>query len=355
MKPSPRLRSICSITWAVILLYTLSPTGIYAQTRAFLRVDTNVLWVGGQVHMELAVSTSEEAEISLPNYREGDTLSKNIEIIKRLSQDTIDTLGMRLYRQQYILTVWDTGLFPLPLPDIHYIERGIEGMVRPITDKPYLYAIFPIKIQPNTLQDIKANLNTPLTIEEVMPWIFGILLVVSLIFLIFYFISRRKKRIEEEIFTAPKLPPHIEAIQALDNLEKKQLLIQGKVKAYHSEITEILRRYIGRRFDIEAPEMTTKEILTSLQFVSGEIPEQSFEKLAKGLEFADLVKFAKLIPEEEQSQEALLSAYLFVDTTKKEEEEEEEEEENIEDEQQEGKPQEALGEKRPEEKLHDSK
>ena len=59
----------------------------------------------------------------------------------------------------------------------------------------------------------------------------------------------------------PKLPPHEQAIQALDEIKQQKLWQQGRSKEYYTLITETLRRYSVDRFDINAMEMTSGEIL----------------------------------------------------------------------------------------------
>jgi hypothetical protein len=41
-------------------------------------------------------------------------------------------------------------------------------------------------------------------------------------------------------------------------------LAKGLIKEYYTEVTEIIRRYIERRYGIEALEMTTEEILDTI-------------------------------------------------------------------------------------------
>jgi hypothetical protein len=93
-------------------------------------------------------------------------------------------------------------------------------------------------------------------------------------------------------------------------LEEKKLWQQGLVKEYYSEVTEIIRRFFERRWNIIALEMTTDEILVQIKHV----PEALMVWKEMGTFFlnADLVKFAKYQPEPAEHEQEMLSAYEIV-------------------------------------------
>ena len=49
----------------------------------------------------------------------------------------------------------------------------------------------------------------------------------------------------------------------LEKLKQAQLWQNGKIKAYYSDLSDILRLYIENRYNSPALEMTTDEILSS--------------------------------------------------------------------------------------------
>ncbi len=111
-----------------------------------------------------------------------------------------------------------------------------------------------------------------------------ILLIGLLFYLIDYFIRRRKKEKIEEIVI---IPADIEAYDLLEELKKNNVL---EAREYYFRLTSILRGYMGRRFEIDAPEMTTEELLP-------QINDLDFEKILKFnlkslLTSTDPVKFA---------------------------------------------------------------
>jgi hypothetical protein len=137
-----------------------------------------------------------------------------------------------------------------------------------------------------------------------------------LIVLIIYLLRKILKRKKEKI-TKPKtkkiIPPHIIAMDELNNIEKQELWQSGMIKKYHSEISETLRKYIENRFNFIALEMTTDEILSGIK---NNISTNNSQELRTVLQRADLAKFAKSKPNEDENKESMLLAKQFVDQTK---------------------------------------
>jgi hypothetical protein len=90
----------------------------------------------------------------------------------------------------------------------------------------------------------------------------------------------------------PAFPPHEEAINHLEELRLKKLWQNDRLKEYHSELTDIIRYYIERRFEFQAMEMVSSEIMDRLEGET-QVNDQVKTKLQATLELADLVKFAK--------------------------------------------------------------
>ncbi len=99
----------------------------------------------------------------------------------------------------------------------------------------------------------------------------------------------------------------------MTELKKSKLWQQGEVKAYQSQLTFIVREYLDGRYNIQALESTTHEILTQLNPIH--LSEDWKSKLKEMLELADLVKFAKAEPPIEAHDRLMNYAEDFVMTT----------------------------------------
>lgn len=125
----------------------------------------------------------------------------------------------------------------------------------------------------------------------------GVILLVLLAAVFFFWWRRKKRKGEEEAIDLR--PPWEIAYERLARLQQEGLTAQGKHKLYYLELTEIARQYLERIYEINVLDMTTEEFLERFREVA--LPEGLYEDLGRFLRHADLVKFAKLVPEEERA------------------------------------------------------
>ncbi|NUN10607.1 MAG: hypothetical protein HUU54_15640 [Ignavibacteriaceae bacterium] len=142
------------------------------------------------------------------------------------------------------------------------------------------------------IKDINEPRRIPLSTAEILLWI-GIVAGIILIgYLIYRFYPRKEKK--EEIPVVPEIPVDERVMQKLADLEAKKLWQNGKIREYHTEITEIVRWYFEEKLKIPALEMTTGEICRSLS--TGLNMSEVAKVTESFLNNADLVKFAKFVP-----------------------------------------------------------
>lgn len=105
------------------------------------------------------------------------------------------------------------------------------------------------------------------------------------------------------------IPPYEEAMQQLSAV--KPLMAAHNDEAFSVAVSQVLRRYIERQFEIRANEMTTEEFLpiaTGHNAFSGELSTL----LTAFLGHVDLVKFAQHNLDEASMNELFLSAERFI-------------------------------------------
>ncbi|MBE0539567.1 MAG: hypothetical protein IH620_07630, partial [Ignavibacterium sp.] len=110
-----------------------------------------------------------------------------------------------------------------------------------------------------------------------------------------------------------KIPLHKLTLSKLEKLEKEELWQKGFVKDYHSRITEIIRDYFEKQFNLPALEQTTTDLLKLLSRHPSGI--KVLDITSKFLNNADLVKFAKFIPLEDVNLEMMTQAKEIVTKT----------------------------------------
>jgi hypothetical protein len=112
----------------------------------------------------------------------------------------------------------------------------------------------------------------------------------------------------------PLLPPYEEAIAAIHELERNKFLQRGLLREYVFNLSEILKRYVERRFSVNASEFTTEEMLAWLGISCID------EKLKKSIEWffktSDPVKFARQIPDETTLDRFMKETMDFLNATR---------------------------------------
>lgn len=242
---------------------------------------------------------------------QGDTLSAQIEIIDRspFEEDVVN--GDLIVHQELIVTSFDTGFVVIQPVRFQFAGASIES-------NALLLQVTLPALDESGPRTNKASREVKYTwfdqfIEHIWWVLAGLALVIALLLWIRY--SKRKTLDEpaEQTPKAPRKPAHIEALEALAVLREKQLWQKGHVKAYYTDLTDILRRYIERRYAVNTLERTSREIIADLKLCG--VPADTFARLKATLELADMVKFAKYTALPNENEQALSNAELFVKTT----------------------------------------
>ena len=249
-----------------------------------IAADTTIIRIGEQIQYKILVN--ETNNVIFPELQM-DTLGR-VEVVESLPTDTLKN---RL-EKRYLLTSFDSGQYVLPKQLIlinnkkFFTDSLLVDVVKVTVDttKQKMFPIKSIKREPKTFDDYK----------HLWWWIIPILLLLAVAL---YFILRKKKeKAAVEVYIAPLE----EAMQRLVALDEKQLLQQNKIKAYYTELTDIVRTYIEKDVSIPALESTTNELIeTIIDFNESSnlgIAQETIQQLKEVLHGADLVKFAKSKP-----------------------------------------------------------
>jgi hypothetical protein len=104
------------------------------------------------------------------------------------------------------------------------------------------------------------------------------------------------------------------ALTEVERLAEKNLPAAGQGKRYHVLLSNLVRRYVERRFQLHAPRQTSAEFLRTLQS-QPELQPATRELLRELLERCDLVKFAGVSPSAEDCRSAAELARSFIQQT----------------------------------------
>lgn len=313
-KRKRRLISISykSIIWATIsvLLLFISLEGKAQNTEAIL--TPKKIRIAEPSNLEFRIKIPKGAVLIEPMW--GDTISGKIEITANLGLDTIPQAIEKeiLLSRKLKVTSYEAGFFPVPPMAFGYIS-GMDTIY--LESQALLMEVDSVQIDPQApIKDIKEIQKAPILFEDILPWLLGFIALLIISFVAYYIYRRRKYR--KPLFVPrqkPQIPPYIIAINELEHLRKKKLCQQGFVKVYHIGLTDIVRTYIQSQFNIPSMEMTTDETLAAIK--PHIIEKESLSDLEAILCLADLVKFAKHLPEERENDLSLDLAIKFVKNT----------------------------------------
>ena len=118
--------------------------------------------------------------------------------------------------------------------------------------------------------------------------------IVTLLLIVWLFRRRRTK-------TTPPLPPEQWALRELDRIQEKLMPPRGDAEAFHTQLSQVVRRYLAERFVPHALQQTTPEFLDAVRQVP-QLTEAHKILLHDLLERCDLAKFARASTPPEECQ-----------------------------------------------------
>lgn len=281
-----------------LLYYTflLAFPMLYAQE---VKVETNTknIKIGEQIQYKVSVETPADTPVYFP---EGQTFAP-LEMVKTRAADTLRDGGKYRLVKEYYLTQFDEGKYTIPSQKIR------------INNKDYFTDSLLVEVYTVAIDTLKQPLYDIKPIQEVKKpftsygWILTIIAAVLLLLIVafVYFVFIRKKKFPF-LQIQKKLPPFDRAIQDLKELQNSKYLIQSQHKEYYTRLTDIVKAYLEEEVHILAKESTTDELLTKINLLQEKgklnLNQETITNLKRVLQTADLVKFAKNKPSDDNAE-----------------------------------------------------
>ncbi len=275
-------------------------------------IDTNQTLIGKPIELTLSAEYDKSQTVFWPEIQDS---VGSLEILKEMPQDTLKEGDRVAVSRKLQLTSFDGGDFIIPPFTFSYQHDGKEDL---LASKTKELALKFASVQIDTTQDIK-DIKPPLVPQKEFDWmmvlyIFLGLLLLALAYFIWkkYFAGKHSETSKEPI--KPKIPAHILALESLKRLDEEKLWQNGQDKQFHIRLSEIVRTYIASRFNIDAIEMTSSEILDAFD-AGKDISSDLQESLRKQFDISDMTKFAKYRPLPDEHGFCMSSALNFVEQT----------------------------------------
>ncbi len=162
------------------------------------------------------------------------------------------------------------------------------------------------------IRDIAPIEKVPYTFWEIFRWILLGLGILALAFGGWWFWKKWKSGKVSEWLSNEPVDTRTPEERALDNLEalrQKQLWQSGRVKEYHTELTDTVRTFIEEATGIRATDMTSDETIEEMENGKWTVDNSLLRDI---FTTADLVKFAKSEPLPHEHDRSMSEATEFV-------------------------------------------
>jgi hypothetical protein len=287
--------------------------------------DTSDYKIGDYILFTVSVEYDKNIFLMNPFFQ--DSL-KNIDVIKTETPITKEVGSKKITDYKFTLSRYDSSDVTIPSLPIYYKLAGSNAKISPVLTQeliksdstlkiafsnPVSFTVHSLKVsKEEDIKDVKEPMTIPLDWKIILLWVLGgLILLVFIIFFVRKYILKKKGEVKSEKIII--LPSHVRALNSLKQLELKELWKNGMVKEYHSEITEIIRKYFEERFNYPALELTTSESIELLKNYSD--AKDILNVTRDFLTNADLVKFAKFIPMDSINFEMMNQARTIVQQT----------------------------------------
>lgn len=284
------------------------------------RLDSVNLLMGNVTTLHLEVVENQGTKGSLSIFNEisrakgyAGVCGDSVELSTNYKVDTTE-IGSGKIQLNFAIPVqsFDSGTYTLP--PFHYVV-GKDT----VSSNSLTFNVYPVNV---TAEDAIAGYAPALqpdgkSIFDWLPdWLLDFWWIWLIIFLAIcaFLWGLRNYRQKGIPFISPKvLPkPWEVALGSLQRLKSRKLWEQGMEKEYFTDLTDILRQYLYERFDINAMEMTTRQIMDKIR--ESDLRDKK-DYMNQILNVADFVKFAKVRPLPADSIAAYENAVKFVEET----------------------------------------
>jgi hypothetical protein len=309
------------LLFAMLVLFVSS--GLHAQTadtvtslegiEVTTSVDRAECYVGDLVTYKVVIIHPSTVELIPPplgaNLGMFDVKDYRPDVVTKLKDGRIQS------ENTFVLSTFTTGDYVVPPVPMAFVLPDSSRKI--LITEPV-----PIKVQSLILNvgdsaDIK-GLKAPYEFKRDRFWWYvggsGLLLLIGLALWYRWYRKKHPKLAGELVDT--RSPWEI-AFESLAMLKGKGNIARGDFKGYYVELTEIVRQYFGRIYGVNTLDMTTDELSDIL--AHRVMPGNSCVESVAFLRHADLIKFAKHIPENGRGEADFDLAYSLVDAIRADE------------------------------------
>ena len=309
--------------WVIIILPMVLVAPVLAQTPQDAKVDffidpadaDKALTVGDHITLRLQVRHPADSTVVLPRLeQEWD----QFEVIEQTPSETVAQQdGTAITGKAIVVSLYEPGQYLTPRLVVthHQADGSVEELAAPVI----ALNITSVLTDDTELRDLKPQADLPE--PPLWPWLVGgtllTMLLSGLLFgaVLWYYHYRRTRPLPAAI-PLPVIdarPPEVIAYAELDRIEALDLPAQNRIKEHYSLVTNCLRAYIERRYNIPALEQTSAELRSAFRELT--VPMRDVAGFMGLFSESDFVKFARYQPQPAEVYNLIGRARAIVDAT----------------------------------------
>ena len=259
-------------------------------------IESDSILIGKELFYTIDIDIEKAENIIFPD----STSFIPFELISETKVDTTEIENGLRFSKKYGIISFDEGDYVIPKIKIQIGDKLFStdskkitvNLVQVDTTKQGLYEIKPGYDKFSLYEIIKLTLSNNYLV---------IIFIISFILLLIYFKSKILRFFNPILNIKPSLRPIELVVKRLNDLEKYNMDSKEGVKLFYSDLTFYLRSFFEKEVYDRALESTTRELIQGLNNVSEiksfPISKKSVKRIEEIFKRADLVKFAKFLPE----------------------------------------------------------
>ena len=280
------------------------------------KLDLSDITIGDKITYTIVIEHDKNTQLLNPKpivmaSEHFETYGPDVKLLKSKTRQR----GRILKLIEYKITAYEPGEYNIP----PIIIKCLDASEREFSTRSKTLGFKVRSVRPNgarTIKDIRGPENVP---RNIAPYILiWVVLIVGLGIAAYFFYFKRRKPsviVEPETVILQRLPHEI-ALEELREIELMDLVAKGEMKKYCTRISEVVRRYIEKRYGIAALELTTAKVLDALLKRKAPIftnEKDLIDKIGDFLNACDSVKFAKYQPSADEAYNLLQQARKIVE------------------------------------------
>ncbi len=266
------------------------------------KIDTTTATIGDIIHYSIRIEGIGDKYVILNEVEKQDAIELRKSIVTTLDDGYLN-------RMQFVF--WDTGRFTIPSLDFAIMNGDSTKETQMQTDP---LSILIVSSTDPTMAGAMKPIKDPVPVSKPINWIIlicALLIFMSLIGMLWLSFKYKKEPLMGDPTIHLPSPDEV-AIEKINDLKTNDEF-RSNLKELYVQISYILREYVENSLFFKTLEMTTNEI----QNLENQFPfsEQEMKVWITLLNRSDMIKYAKMIPENQTWLHDLTTAEQFIKST----------------------------------------